>query len=122
MEQLLLISKDDLRELLTELLPMSTIIELVEKAIESENEKNFLPLDEALAYINGRGLKISKETIYKLTSLKQIPFQRWGGRKIVFERDKLDEWLEARLSCDEEKRTNRITNNVARSARKKERA
>jgi excisionase family DNA binding protein len=116
MEQLLLIDKNDLREILKELIPTATVVEPMEK------EKDFLPLDEALAYINGRGLKISKETIYKLTSLKQIPFQRWGGRKIVFERDKLDEWLEARLSCDEEKRTNRITNHVAKAARKKERA
>jgi excisionase family DNA binding protein len=114
MEQLLLINKDDLRELLAELIPTTTV---EEPTIE---EKDFLPLDEALVYMNNKGFEISKSHLYKLTSLKQIPFQRWGGRKIVFEREKLDEWLEARLSCDEEK-TNHITNHVAQTARKKER-
>ncbi len=115
MEQILLIDKNDLLEILKELIPTTTIVEPMEK------EKDFLPLDEALNYLNNKGLSISKSHLYKLTSLKQIPFQRWGGRKIVFEREKLDEWLEARLSCDEEKGTNRITNHVAQTARKKER-
>lgn len=115
MEQLLLINKDDLRELLAELIPTTTVVESMKE------EKDFLPLNEALVYMNNKGFEISKDTIYKLTSLKQIPFRRFGGRKIVFERDELDKWLEARLSCDEEKRTNRITNHIAQSARKKER-
>lgn len=114
MENLVLLNKNDLRELLIELIPTSAVVE------PTKNENDYLPFDEALDYLNARGLEISKATLYKLTSTKQIPFQRWGGRKIVFVRGELDKWIETRLSCDEEKRTNRITNNVARSARKKE--
>lgn len=116
MENLVLLNKNDLRELLIELIPTSAVVE------PTKNENDFLPFNEGLDYINEKGLEISKATLYKLTSTKQIPFQRWGGRKIVFVRGELDKWIETRLSCDENKRPDRITNNVARSARKKERA
>ena len=39
----------------------------------------------------------SKQTIYQLTSTRQIPFHRpaHGGRKIVFKRSEILEWMQA---------------------------
>ena len=39
----------------------------------------------------------SKQTIYQLTSTRQIPFPRpaHGGRKIVFKRSEILEWMQA---------------------------
>ena len=39
----------------------------------------------------------SKQTIYQLTSNRQIPFHRpaHGGRKIVFKRSEILEWMQA---------------------------
>lgn len=72
---------------------------------------------EAISYINNRGLKISKSSIYKKTAEKEVPFQRWGGKKIVFVRQELDEWIENQLS----KRENGVIKTVADAARRKER-
>ncbi len=50
-------------------------------------DKPTLDLDEAVAYT-----RYSKGYLYRLTSEKKIPhFKR--GRKIFFDRAKLDEWL-----------------------------
>ena len=39
----------------------------------------------------------SKQTIYQLTSTRQIPFHRpaHGGRKLVFKRSEILEWMQA---------------------------
>lgn len=112
MENLILVSKDDLFDLFKE------IIEQMRDDEPKENEKDYLSFNEGLEFINEKGLSISESTLYKLTSEKKIPFQRWGGRKIVFVRNELNEWVSERLLG----KRNVIANNVAAAARKKERA
>lgn len=115
MQSLILVDKNDLRDLLKEMIPTVNVIE------PTDEQKDFFSLDEGLSYINEMGLKISKSTLYKKTADKEIPFQRWGGKKIVFLRDELDQWISDQLSGNSE-RVNEVTNHVAEVARKKERA
>lgn len=46
-----------------------------------------MTVDEAAAFL---GLR--KSYIYKLTHLKEIPFIKYGGRLILFDRDRLAAW------------------------------
>lgn len=56
-----------------------------------EKEK-LLTLTEAAAYL---GLKVSY--VYKLTSTKQIPHYKYGGRRIVFELEALEDWRKQKM-------------------------
>lgn len=90
--------------------------EAVEKALKLRApEKKRLNLDEAVAYLNESGVPISKSTVYKNTMDKTIPFSRFGGRRIVFNVEDLDRWVEDRLA----KRQNIVTESVRQSARRK---
>jgi len=74
-----------------------------------------LNMDEAVAYLNESGVPISKSTVYKNTMDKTIPFSRFGDRRIVFNVEDLDRWVEDRLA----KRQNTVTESVRQSARRK---
>lgn len=90
--------------------------EAVEKALKLRApEKKRLNLDEAVAYLNESGVPISKSTVYKNTMEKTIPFSRFGDRRIVFNVEDLDRWVEDRLA----KRQNTVTESVRQSARRK---
>jgi len=90
--------------------------EAVEKALKLRApEKKRLNLDEAVAYLNESGVPISKSTVYKNTMDKTIPFSRFGARRIVFNVEDLDRWVEDRLA----KRQNTVTESVRQSARRK---
>lgn len=90
--------------------------EAVEKALKLRApEKKRLNLDEAVAYLNESGVPISKSTVYKNTMAKTIPFSRFGDRRIVFNVEDLDRWVEDRLA----KRKNSVTESVRQSARRK---
>lgn len=90
--------------------------EAVEKALKLRApEKKRLNLDEAVAYLNESGVPISKSTVYKNTMDKTIPFSRFGDRRIVFNVEDLDRWVEDRLA----KRQNTVTESVRQSARRK---
>ena len=112
MESLIIVRKEDLRELLKEMIPITNVADPVDE------QKDYFSLDEGLSYINERGLTISKSTLYKKTADREIPFQRWGGKKIVFLRDELDQWISKQLSGKEDK-VSEITKSVADSARRK---
>lgn len=113
MQSLILVNKNDLRELLKEMIPITNATDPI------DDQKDYFSLDEGLSYINERGLTISKSTLYKKTADREIPFQRWGGKKIVFLRDELDQWISKQLSGKEDK-VSEITKSVADSARRKE--
>ena len=98
MESLIIVRKEDLRELLKEMIPITNVADPVDE------QKDYFSLDEGLSYINERGLTISKSTLYK---------------KIVFLRDELDQWISKQLSGKEDK-VSEITKSVADSARRKE--
>lgn len=112
MESLIIVRKEDLRELLKEMIPVTNVADPIDE------QKDYFSLDEGLSYINERGLTISKSTLYKKTADREIPFQRWGGKKIVFLRDELDQWISKQLSGKEDK-VSEITKSVADSARRK---
>ena len=50
--------------------------------------KKYLSLSQLAEYIN-----LSHSTIYKKTSLNQIPHIK-SGKKLLFDQAKIDEWLE----------------------------
>lgn len=48
----------------------------------------FLNVDEVSAW-----LRMKRSTIYKLVHKKQIPFVKVNGKKLLFERQAIVEWL-----------------------------
>ena len=54
--------------------------------------KELLTLEEA-----ARFLGFKKSYLYRLTCTKKIPFYKYGGRVIVFDRADLQAWRDARL-------------------------
>ena len=62
-------------------------------------EKNYLTLKEAAAYIG-----TTPNYLYKLTGQQhRIPYYSPTGRKTLFKRSELDEWIErSRISTKEE--------------------
>ena len=53
-------------------------------------EKKYLTIAETSVYL---GLAVSY--LYKLTAKKEIPFYTPTGKKILFKRAELDEWVES---------------------------
>lgn len=110
MKEIFLISKSELRKVITEILANTTLTQAA-----PEPEKNLMPLAEVPEYLATKGVTLSLSSLYKLTSNKEIPFKRFGKRKIVFERAELDKWVEKRMtgkSCN-------IAEHVAKSAQRK---
>ena len=56
--------------------------------------QDFLTVTEAAAFL---GLK--KSYLYKLTCYRQIPFFKYGGRYVCFDRAALEAWRAARLQA-----------------------
>ncbi len=54
--------------------------------------QDLITFDAAAAFL---GFK--KSYLYKLTSTRQIPFYKYGGRLIMFDRAALESWRAARL-------------------------
>lgn len=106
MENLIILSKKDLEDMLKKASMSAEII---------EPRKSALNIDEAVEYLNDSGFKISKSTIYKNTMDGTIPFQRFGKRRLVFKADDLDQWLESKISIENDD----IAKNVAKSAKRK---
>lgn len=50
--------------------------------------KSYLNVNELSEYIH-----MSSSSIYKKTSLRQIPFIK-SGKKLLFKRDAIDDWLD----------------------------
>ena len=90
MENLILVSKDDLRQVISEILRETT-------QSEKQDEKQLLRVNDAVRYLSNKGLKISKQTLYNLTAKNEIPFRRFGEKQILFSPSELDEWVDERL-------------------------
>jgi excisionase family DNA binding protein len=54
----------------------------------SKKNNEYLSLQEAAKYLG-----LSKSTLYKLTSKREIPFFTPTGRKILFSKEDLDNWV-----------------------------
>lgn len=114
MDNLILIDKNDLREIIAELIPSKE-----QTCVDDNNdEKSFMTLDETVEYLAAKGLKSSKSTIYKKTSSGEIPCHHWGGRRVVFLKNEIDDWITKQFQGN--KADNSILKAVAASARKKE--
>jgi len=111
MDHLIILNKNDLRELLREMIPATTA------PVQKTEGKDYLSFEEGLVYLNDRGIRMSKSTLYKKTADKEIPFRRFGIRKIVFEPELLDKWINDQLSGME----SIVCKTVVESARRKER-
>lgn len=85
MDDLIFLRESDLRRILREELTGITNPEPAEK-------ENF-SIDEAVEYLNSRGYKISKATLYGHTSKGTIDYFRFGKRKLSFSRQHLDAFL-----------------------------
>ena len=74
------------------------------KALENVflSQKEILNFDEASDY-----LKMSKSTLYKLTSKKEIPHYK-PNRFIFFERAELDKWIRAAKIKSEEQLNDQV--------------
>lgn len=106
MENLIILSKKDLEDMLKKASMSAETI---------EPRKSAMSIDEAVKYLNDAGYTISKSTIYKNTMDGTIPFQRFGKRRLVFKADDLDQWLESKISIENDD----IAVNVAKSAKRK---
>lgn len=116
MEELVVIQRSELERILKVAVKEAMKEIMGQKTSERKGgSERRMGMDEAVDYLNRSGLSVAKSTIYKLTSTNEIPFRRFGGRKIVFNADELDEWAEGQLG----KKRNAVAEAVARSARKK---
>lgn len=85
----MLSSSDDIKVLLAHQLFQQSMNEQRIEALENVFlcQKDIFNLDEAATY-----LSMSKSTLYKLTSKKEIPHYK-PNRFIFFERSELDKWI-----------------------------
>jgi hypothetical protein len=89
MEPIFLVNKQDLIDAFREVLK--------EVLSERQEGENVLNIAEAVEYLNNKGYKVTKSTLYSHTSKKQIKFDRFGDRKIVFKVDYLDEFIRSKI-------------------------
>ncbi len=68
---------------------ISQLAEEIANRLNSFN-KPFLSTDEAAAFIG-----VSRSTLYKLTSARQIPHFKPAGKLMYFERAALESWMRA---------------------------
>jgi len=57
-------------------------------------KKEYYTIDEAVKYLNDKGLSISKSSLYQHTAKGTIEYGRAGERKLVFTEQQLDDFLE----------------------------
>ena len=62
----------------------------IKRFIKEQNilRKEILTLDEITWYLG-----LSKSSIYKLTSKREIPFYSPGGKKLYFKKSEVDTWI-----------------------------
>ncbi|CAA0253127.1 DNA-binding protein [Tenacibaculum maritimum] len=92
-------------------------IKELKKLLLAQNiqQKEILTVDDAIIY-----LQLSKSCLHKMTSNKEIPFYKPGGKKIYFKKSELDEWVfngkitsNNELEGDVENYLNRTNKNLA---------
>jgi excisionase family DNA binding protein len=66
------------------------VAELTCERLAEQDPSPWLDVERAATYLN-----ISRDSLYKLTAARAIPFRkRPGGQRLLFHRDELDQWLE----------------------------
>ncbi|MFN9116267.1 MAG: helix-turn-helix domain-containing protein [Bacteroidota bacterium] len=82
MNQIVVIRKEDLSEIMEDLVTRNASAH-----VDEERANRFLDVQEAAAY-----LKLARQTIYGLTSKRNIPFFK-KGKKLYFRESDLKDWL-----------------------------
>ena len=62
-------------------------------------ETKYLNREEAAAYIQARGLKVSRSTLQKWATTGGGPIYRRFGNRAVYTTADLDDWIETKLSA-----------------------
>lgn len=109
MTNFILLNKDDLREIFAEFAGKPTA------EAPTEDKPKSIPFGEVRGYLAQKGVRLSNSTLYKLTSKNEIPFKRFGERKMIFGTDELDRWIEQRMCA----KSNSIAEHATQSARRK---
>ena len=63
-----------------------------------EENTEYMNRRESAAYVKGKGLPGAASTLAKLATIGGGPSFRKFGRNVVYTRESLDAWIEARLS------------------------
>lgn len=86
MEKIILITPDELRQLIEEV--VSNALDKISKPVDLPEH---MSLDDAVVFLTENGFQTSKALVYKLTSKNRMPYSKWGN-KLVFSRKELLEW------------------------------
>jgi excisionase family DNA binding protein len=89
------ISKDDLRDIFLEFISEKE----PKQTVHLPEKFNLL---EAKNYLQQKGVELPESSIYKLTAENRMPVLRFG-RKLVFDRKALDNWVNELLSSEKNK-------------------
>lgn len=87
---------------------------------EFGTKRELMSVDDVLIFFAECGMPISRSTLYHLTSTQRIPFRKFGKR-CVFNRNELREWMSSRMQKDvprQETMARRISQSVERRRRK----
>ena len=88
-----------------------------QKAISERKPKEHLTLTEAVEYLTELGAPTTRSTIYNLTFKGIIPHRKIGRRN-VYSRQELQEWVESRTHRPEDAKAE-IVRRIAESATRK---
>ena len=86
--------------------------------IEKTDVRN-LDMDDLIAYLHTKGVKISKSKIYKLCMNRRIPFLKFGNRS-VFRIQDIEQWIESNCKSVQQDDSESVRA-IVRSAQRKER-
>lgn len=115
MQEFILTTPERLSEIVEQAIKRTLPTKLEERPQEMPESCSF---SQALVYLAEQGYELSKSKLYKLTSLKKVPF-RYFGRKIVFSRDELLQWVKTQTMPSAN--SSEILLSLAKSARHKSR-
>ncbi|MCC8088037.1 MAG: helix-turn-helix domain-containing protein [Rikenellaceae bacterium] len=113
MTRIIVIAEDELRSLLR-----GVIREFVtELKSEKKPEPDTMNFDSLLSFLSEQGYDISKSKFYKLSSKNEIPHRKLG-RKLIFSRKEIMNWMELNLDDPTDRRSEQARI-LAESARRK---
>ena len=102
--------------LISEVLVIKEI--LIPRIKKTDEDPKYLTLEEAIAFLHEKRIRISESKLYKLTSSNKIPFCKAGNR-LIFYSEELTKWSNNQIiNPSESKQTSSLT--IIKSALKKE--
>lgn len=117
MNNIIVTSPDELRAMISdaiqEVLPKLANFRRKNEQIETDN----LTVEQAAIFLREQGSPIKRETIYALVFRKKIPYRK-VGRRTVFSKRELMEWIESRTTRPDEVKSEAVLQ-IARSANRK---